>query len=475
MWDNHPPLTFQLIIRGRGELSRGKKTVSLDSCTIERSKYSHAKSWKFAGHVSEADEKHLYNVLNNGSEGLRFQGVTTGGTSISLKDFRGWHREGRFISGSVREIDLNVFRIEGKPEHQYIEIYLTPTDLALPSRNCFIPYPTGEVKGNGKLKKPLLWNADIGQFKLAEQYTYEWAEVEMRESRVQIPRDTLIHERESNNPILDIAASFDSLAEELSLVTKLLGFLGRNKVDWFGIKIFTVLEKQEISRRYHEAERMRTAKWFERTAEYDELVNPHWLTPGSLNRMYRKLLELPFRSALELSTLYLQESRQAGYLESNTLNAFIALETLVNGICEAEGTDRTLDTVAFRCLRKSLETSIKEYCESKEVSNDVRFSLCSALTALQHRPLIPRLLKLIRDYDVELDDIWGKKVELEESLQAIFARRGTLVHGGRLAADVTSIATLYRVQAITERLIYRMLGGEDKWISPSANTHFNFL
>jgi hypothetical protein len=187
--------------------------------------------------------------------------------------------------------------------------------------------------------------------------------------------------------------------------------------------------------------------------------------------MYRTVVGLPYSKAVFLSMAYVIHAFGDRQVESNIALGFTALETLVSAIGELDRTSYILEDDDFDPFAKAMKKAIKDYGKSQSWSSELKALLYKKLGELQRAPIIPRVVALVNSRSIEWEDLWPEGMALEPALQGEFNVRNTLIHTGFIEDPWRAIAAKYRVHALTERLLYSIIGGDPNWRDPDAYRH----
>lgn len=149
-------------------------------------------------------------------------------------------------------------------------------------------------------------------------------------------------------------------------------------------------------------------------------------------------------------------SREEDYVESQFLSLFTALEALKNIFAEEEGRMQLLDQETFEEMRSDLKDVVREHIGGNENSG-LRSEIYKSMIGL-NRPSLQSLLDGMFDkYDTGLGDLYP-----QEKRPTLKQTRNNLVHGKGAPDEVGKLTDeLFRLQALVNRLILRMLGWED--------------
>lgn len=149
-------------------------------------------------------------------------------------------------------------------------------------------------------------------------------------------------------------------------------------------------------------------------------------------------------------------SREEDYVESQFLSLFTALETLKNIFAEQENLTHLLDQDTFEEMRSDLKDVVREHIGGNE-NSELRREIYKSMFGL-NRPSLQSLLDgMLEKYDTGIEDLYP-----QDKTSTIKDTRNNLVHGRGAPDDINKLTNeLFRLQALVNRLILRMLGWED--------------
>jgi hypothetical protein len=215
------------------------------------------------------------------------------------------------------------------------------------------------------------------------------------------------------------------------------------------------------------------------------MVRPAKLERESLNAMTAAFTAFPSVSTVRVAIGYLIEARRATFLDYSLLNTWTALETLVNGASAGDGSDKILDETVFSLLREALKGAVKSFSDEHGLASpngddalekSKRVQIYDKLRELQRPSLVPRVIALLDRHRLDVERLWerdfpAKRQPLHRRLTDAYSRRSALIHQGKIDDPYTARGDYLRIHALTELLIYRMLGGDDEWLNPIGWGH----
>lgn len=129
-----------------------------------------------------------------------------------------------------------------------------------------------------------------------------------------------------------------------------------------------------------------------------------------------------------------------------------------------EEAGNALSSKEFRELRKKLEVFIKDNISGE----DAREGIIKKLGELNRRPILDRLLFLLRKYDVPVGKIWTSNTDVETELGKIIRRRNLYIHQGRIDDFKQYYDDYSKLRILVELWILRLLDCPDDSINTSA-------
>lgn len=467
-----PEIEFREVIHGRGSfVEEGADEVPVDSFTLSRWKYDHSKPIEF---TARYDSRHRPDPLNR-SHPVTFLGTTDSGRAIAIRRFH-YRKVGGYVDGGVTtaetevpEVDFGVDVLPPSPSHQHLSVCLTDTDILVPEVSFLTRSYTGEITADdARRDPPFTWATGLGTFKGALHYEYDRATLHESRATVTIRRPTLYLDVPEEARVSDVRAAFDSLAEELRWFLRLLSFLSRRHVDWAVVHLLTHW-KEGQGGRFHESDRWHFARPSRRTF-LEPLVVPYRMHESSLDDMMKRFQSAPFKESIYLAIGFLLDTFEEGPMEDAVLSVFTALETIVNGITEAEGRGGILPRPAFQELRERLQLTASEFLAGLNAapSPEMQEYLLGKLGDINRRPVVERVIDVLDTHQVRWRQLWRQGTDAAQELRQAYRRRSILTHTGRVEDYQVARDDCLRIHTLTERLIFKLLGGDEGWVQTEA-------
>ncbi|HYR11965.1 MAG TPA: hypothetical protein VEQ60_29545 [Longimicrobium sp.] len=471
MIENDP--RFMLEYHGHGKLLVGGEVYGTGSFHLTRPQYQPATGFICTvlidriGMVADLDYR----------GGFSFDGVESFGRRVEIPRLQQVSLRG---SNPIRcraaapEVLVGVEEFQTNPEQLILRALLTRSDAVSPLYQSETFTNDGRITSDQPIH-PQNINSVLGTLVVQESYVFERIEGEGAEGDMRIRR--LVAEV---SPVVSLHTHnlpeiFRSLNNELDDICTVLGFLGRQKSEWFEM-VSTMSPAPREGFAFSDR-----ADWFKATIppRTRRISTPIWdsstVPPDALDRMVLAYRQSPIRDGIRLAIEYLIASVEEGALESRLVGTFTALEAIIDAIGKADDTAHTMPEKQFKSLASRIRKVIRPFFEERELNADLLPETLDKVQELQRRPIAPRTLAALKKHDIFTADIWPDGTALESGLAAAYKIRNSLVHAGLITDRNKAERMRLRVHVLAERLIYRLLGGEDEWIHPYAYDHTSRL
>lgn len=435
-----PSIEFPEVIRGHGHLTRGQQDVEVDAFSLERKKYDHTSPFVF---TAQLRDNALRRLLIR--EPLQFSGIANTGQPVAIGELYGVSAWTHLQTGAeelraeTEQVDLGKSTLEFEPKEQSLHAFLTDTPFALSEveyiqkRYDGTTYPTFETP-----RPPFEWTTSVGTAHLSLGFEREDVKVAGQKSSVRIPRPVVYLTVSDSARTIHPAELTGAWLEELEPLLRLLSFLGRNRVSVARTEVVTVGQQKdpyvvEVYTRWLRGQASsRPSRAYPRP-----ILSPQRMPPSSISSMLARLVSSPYKAAVLLAIGFLVSTYRRGiWIEDSVASAFTALETMVHAISSEEGTDFVLTPKGPR-----------------------------------RAPIIGRAAEIFLKNGVEWADLWRGSTDLEQELSDAYDRRSKLMHAGKVDDYPVIWSDFRRVHALTERLVYKLIGGEDAWVDSQAYVH----
>jgi hypothetical protein len=473
MVDTSPVVEVEQIIQGVGNLIRGEDSIPVASFSLKRMKYDRATEWKFTAHVGGEHWEKWALFTAAGISPLRFEGRVDDENEITISHLDWNLRIRGRLEAEVREWSMGRKIVPFNPTSQSVHLQLSGTPLALAE----IEYPildwSGEIRGGGTKRLPILFDSVLGEVSFSRRYVYEHALVGGAKSTLQIPVTSFVLKLTSQSCFSDLDVLMEKLDSEIEDALRVISFLSRRHVRWFWTKVISVSDSQE-GRNFDEAEWNRSIGRTE-GREVRPLINPLRPPPDGLGKMIARFRDLPFKTAASSAIVYLIASQHSEHVESHLVNAFTALESLVSGWGEAHGTNHTLSSAHFKQLCKTLKVDVSAFATQSGLGPNTVREMLDKLPELRRRPIVDQVIDLLHELDVPWQDLWPEGADLRMGIKEAFGRRNRFVHAGQLSSVAQAHVDATRIHAIAERILFLLIGGELGWQDFRAYEHIQEL
>lgn len=463
-----PPVDYPLVVHGEGVLEWQGKAVPVVSAIAERLKYRPDRPWNVTLTVGKVGAKDLGTVINGRSPLPVFSGFASDGRPFVIPAIEYTNRRENRLVGEAYELSLGIADAPVVPAELVLTAHLSDNSVALSLQDFLLEHHDGRVTG-GKRRPPQAIRSSLGTIKLWRGSRHE--PVEIGGVRSSARRSSTIAQVvvPPSKRRQDLSTMVDQLNEELDHLTAILSLCSRQRVGCFRIGVWAHWKEQEGG--LIEGERWRYCPSPEDRRAADPLINPGKIGPGGLNKVVKTYRQHPARERLDRAITYTVGAYSQRIIEHHALYAFTALESLVDTLHEDP---YTLPEEEFSELTKGLKSSIRGTTGTLQLSKHQRRDLYAKLGELRRRPLIPRIIELVRGSAVEWGDLWPNE-GLETALRHAYARRNDLIHQGHLSDPGGTVRDSLRISALSERILMSEMGVPNEWLSPRAYDIFRWL
>lgn len=443
----------------------------LSSATIIRKKYLYLEEITFHAKFKSDNRSDIYNLLRRSRGDSLLKGILWDKrrvcasfqyTEITMNEF----------SGRITELEIGQDLFDELPTYQYISVYLSDTNLALPENSNLNFHYSGEIKslhGEEIESNCFTFDTKVGVATLVKHYSFESndsynndSDVDMRISRVTI--NIPVEKTKINKDTKEI---FKATKESLDPIEYVLSYLSRRQVRWHEIVLISEINTGD--RHVHESCVIRQG--VSTPQSLFSLITPHNITDHkSLDVLVNSLVSSPFRKEIEHSINYLNAMLRHSTIEARALFSFTAFEALINGISEYSGKQDLLSEVDFNYLRKQVEKTIKLYSLENGIGAKVRGEMYKKVCELNVAPIVSRAVDVITNHNVPYNYVIGSSA-LEEWLRHAYMQRSLFVHRGDIRDIDDFVLSSDRIHALTECVIYSLVGGDNDWLDTFAYRH----
>jgi hypothetical protein len=459
-----PTVDFPLIVHGEGYLQRGERRIPIASITAERTKYRPDLPWQIRLRLGECDHNILDAVLSAPGELPDVEGMAEDGRSLRIKGFDWRKHSGRTLNGTASELALGSETLHATPERLYLTALLTDNPLAQPLAGSLLPKRNGSVVARLSYP-PARIKTQLGTADFWAGYVDERIFIGSKNARAErnVPIIQIkLTKRRRGIPLPDI---IERLQGELSDMTRLLTLLSRRHVGCFEISATARWRDSAGRSHLHTAELWQEAPEALAETRDNPLVNARQMQPGALDTLYQRFRLSPHKEVIGRVAMYLAEAFHQTYIETQTLYAFTAFEALVNALGE-HAPNFVMEKAAFRKLRKRLEGGIKNAAAECGLTVSQVREINNKLGELHRRPFLTRSVEVVNALGINWRDLWPGVDNIETALRSGYSRRSTFVHTGDLENPDASARDVIRFAALSERIVYALLEGDEAWLAP---------
>lgn len=484
--DELPSTDIEESYVGHGRLRRNEVTVNLIAFRLSRSRYSISEEWRFEARAGAATYEDWNGILRSGLGSMSFEGETDWGEIIRIPHLRLRRRSADQFEAYTREVWLGAATTPVCPTWQHISIELSETELAQPEVAFLSTFPTGEIKavsdpGAEVTTKLQRIELAVGAARLSLRYSFAEVAISSIPSLARIPHATISVECASDALSQNVDQTLNQLTNDLDDMLSILSLLSRRYVRWLRVVATSRWNRQADDSTttpnvgFHEAERMRVFWGTRPPHQREPLVRPRALPPDAIQKMVAAYRQSPVKSAIGSAILHAISARDDSFVEGRLTSSFTALESIIHGLSEARGMSLTLDKAQFRALASRVRKLVKDFAVERELNNGTVDAIVRKVPELQRAPIVPRLQTILTDENVAWSDLWPHGTDLSAALAALYSRRSLFIHSGYLESIPQASIDASRVLILTERLLYRLLGGEESWQNPRIDEEVDYV
>ncbi|MFC1706614.1 hypothetical protein ACFL59_07315 [Planctomycetota bacterium] len=144
------------------------------------------------------------------------------------------------------------------------------------------------------------------------------------------------------------------------------------------------------------------------------------------------------------------------YPDDAFLTAFIGLEKLVHGLATAHDLQTRPTKREFKAVQKLVRKVVKRELKNTPTAQVMK----NKVAELERPPIRETLLRVLRHYQVAVDDLWPPNQALQ-GLRNLLTSRNHMVHLGETGSPHEIVAARMRTQILLDRLILRALNACD--------------
>lgn len=375
-------------------------------------------------HIYSFDKIEIKATTNEGEE-IRILGLEQITTShIGSKTI--WKGTAKyFIKGQLKK-----FSATGSEIHCSLFIPFTP--IASANVSYMRSFDGTITLDKDSKREGIKWKTSFGQAELIDNYEYVDERVGIDKATIRI-RKCQVHLIIRPKGKFSFENLMKRLPDSFDEAFKLLSFLSRKRITWYSADAMALSRKgnpeirQAISYRqswlgFQQDENEQT--WI------DMVVKLTDLRVGLFEKLYENYCGSQYKTIIERTIPFLLMSYEQGYFESHIANTYSALETIVAGLDSNNSNDasNSLSSGDFRRLTRKIRSIIREEVKDEKI----RDGITRKLGELNRRPILDRLLTLLRKHKVPTEKIWSSNTNLQVELGKIIRRRNVYIHQGRI-------------------------------------------
>jgi hypothetical protein len=363
-----------------------------------------------------------------------------------------------FVAGDLGEFDTSEASI-------VCQVYVPRTELAL-SRVGYQYNLDGSIVLKGGERKSIRWNTRLGEAELAEIHEYYLDEaINLDRAKIQVQR-CQVQIKPNLSGITSLKSVAVELEEALDASLWLLSFLGHKRIAWYAANI-VFLHPDD----YRIAE-VRRKQWlgYERDmgsdlSHFQLLINRASLQNSDLfQRLWDNYQASPFESAIRRTIPYILSSYERSYTEMRIGMAYLALESLVDGLSENSGLTNLLGSSRFKRLSKAVKQLIYDHVVDRETADGI----AEKIGELRRRSFVDKFWKLAEETGFAVERLWPPGTDVQLELHELIKRRNFYIHQGTIDDYDLCYLDLYRLQKLVELWILKLLGCPDEAINFAA-------
>lgn len=400
------------------------------------------------------DQGRLFDVAMRYPGITWFEGVTEHNKhiwimGIEVRRLTGYNR----LEGSAAlyiEGDYNLTP-EGRSKVN-IKAILSPTPIILADFTQSLNYDGTITKVTEKPDRYIEWKSLKGLAKLNHEYEYLSLERQVESGLFQI-RKNILHYLYSPSDEISFKSILTKFPNWIVDDLLLLSLLGRRRTICYETSAWGQVNEQQI----HAFARYKTWQGFYSIPTDDSflrcIIQPGLLKDGLFDFLYKNYINSKYKGVISKAITHLLVTYEDGYIESQLISAYAALESMVDGISEIEGMSYTIGSNPFKRLCKDIEELINSHVEDPKS----RERIMKKLPELRRQPFLERLFDLLEKQKVDMDPIWPKGVDKRSEFSALLSRRNALIHKGQFGNPQVTNFDLSRIQRLVELWILKLL------------------
>jgi hypothetical protein len=381
-----------------------------------------------------------------------FDGITETNRSVLLLGIEPTLINGEnILFGNVMTCIIYDKNINPNKEYKIIG-RLSNSPVSIPEWNYYHSYNgTLTTKENPKDRVGITWENDLYSANLIDDYEFIFCNKENEgiTLRRKTNKITITLKSKSSDDVFD---TLKDLPHYLYNDCLLLSFIGRKRVSCHEAEMREIKNYGQIAfARYKSWEGF--YKEPQETSALKTLIKQVALRDGLFQKIQEQFNHSDFRAVLIRTIPYLVTSYEDGYLETKLLNAYAALESMVDGIGQILDIEQLMNSSEFDKLSKEIRRIVKELISDQKNVNGI----IKKIPELKRISILDKLFEILKIQNVPLDMLFSKEKDPYEEFRKIFSRRNELIHKGNSTTQQILEADLNIIQKLVELWIIKLV------------------
>lgn len=418
--------------------------------------------------TNEPIEDLLWNSMDI-AYGISFEGMDDRGMPLKLLEIKATGRS----EGNQLTAEANIY-IEGDFDEtinpgDHIKIIATtsPTPLIKPEWSYFSSCD-GTISRFGEFRERvgIRWEIDHGTAQLIDNYEFSTHKIFSTDVLYRMQLNSLILNVDITDE-QDICTFLTQLPKMLSDDLSLLSFIGRERLVIF--ETTCTMRKDGIYKKIYARYKAWTG-FFSRPVDQSVLrpiIRLQELKTGVFEHLVNIHKKSPDKEIIARVLPYLLTSYEDGYYEPHLMNAFSALEGIVNNIGIRHNLTYLLKNNQFKRFSKK----VNDLIDQEDMGDEIASGIKNKVPDLRRRAFIECLLFLLEKYEIKTQLLWPPGIDERKEFHNIVKRRNTLVHQGIIGRKGTIEFDLSRIQRLVELWILKLLDCPDEAINTYGLWH----
>ncbi|PWB53892.1 MAG: hypothetical protein C3F13_08275 [Anaerolineales bacterium] len=392
-----------------------------------------------------------------------FDGKTEMGESLWMMGIRPYQITGsNHLDGSVDIFIKGNLEATSKPNQTiHVHAITSQSPVILPEWRYIQSYDGTTTRlGDEVERNGINWENNQGKAKLIDYYEFVNADKNDRHTSIKIRTNSLFL---TIIPIIEteIKAILFQLPRFLYEDLNLLSFIGRKRIVCTEA---TARISDDNSNSYAYARYRTWGGFYNLPSEQNflrPLIHPRLLQQGVFSNLISTYKASPYKKIIDRTIPYILTSYEDGYVETHLVNAYAALESMVDGIGSFYEQDHLLGKRSF----KHLSSKIKDLITQEILDIDIANGISKKIPELNRRSFLDRLLFLLNIQGVNTSLVWPPNIDESKEFQEIITRRNLLIHTGLIDRGDLCDFDLNRVQKLVEIWILKLLDCPDEKVN----------